>query len=829
MFVRFLQNSPIWTKAFAASVLLLVCLGALGVTAYLTLDKSARGLTLLRDTNLPKQNTVSKLTHDVIATHVQLFRYVTWASNSVSPTLLQGLSRAIVVDLTELKRRFESLTSQQDLTLDERQKWIELSIKWEKYDRAVRDTLDVASTDAPMGTMMLGATDDDFQQVSTALQNLSALVTLRTRSVTGALADEAESRKWLISIGGLTGGLISILVTLFVARSIVAPIRLVTRAMSQISIGNTDLNLDSSGRKDEIGQMIKAVLAYRDNLQQQKDELHTQNMRFDTALNNMSQGLAMFDAQRRLVVCNARYLAIYDWSDQFALPGVTLPELLEDRVRAGLLPNDSLDAMLTAAMASNADGTQDAYYAQLIDGRCIAVAAQPMLDGGIVTTHEDVTERRRAEAQIIHMAHHDGLTGLANRVLLRQTLESALIREIQFAVLCLDLDHFKEVNDTMGHPAGDGLLKIVANRLSNCVREIDTVARLGGDEFAIIALLLGPDANALAARLIEELSRPYDLNGHRIVIGVSIGIALAPKDGSDADALFKRADLALYRAKAEGRNTYLSFELGMDAYAIERHELAHDLRQALASGELEVHYQPIYNINTRRKVGMEALVRWRHPIHGLISPDRFIPVAEETGLINPLGDFVLRQACADAVKWPSYAKVAINLSAVQFHNRDLAFIVSGVLASSGLPSRQLELEITESVLLKNSEQHINTLHQLRALGVSIALDDFGTGYSSLSYLRLFPFDKIKIDKSFVNDMERQDTSAAIVCAVTNLGRSLEIVTTAEGVETEEQLELLRAAGCTQAQGYLFGRPIPVTDVVFDNEMETGRIKTTAVF
>jgi diguanylate cyclase (GGDEF)-like protein len=821
VFARLLQNSPIWAKAFAASVVLFVCLGALGATTYLTLDKSARGLTTLRDTNLPRQNAVSELTHDVIATHVKLFRHVTWGSNSVNPALLQVLSQEIRTDLATLKHRVGSLVSQPNLELRERQNWIALQIKWEKYDRAARDTLDVAATDAPMATMMLGGTDDDFQQLATELQNLSARVTERTRSVAGTLADEAESRKRLIAFGGLAGGLISILVTLLVASSIVRPIRSVTRAMSQISLGNTDLDLDRRDRRDEIGQMIDAVVSYRDNLQQQKDELHTQNMRFDTALNNMSQGLAMFDAEQRLVVCNDEYIAIYQWAGGFVQPGMTLQDILEDRVRSGLMSNESLDGIRETAAAGTGDGKKGAFYCQLNDGRCIAVVARPMLDGGTVITHEDVTERRRAETQIAYMAHHDALTGLANRILLRERIQSALsgCRDRQLAVFCLDLDRFKAVNDTLGHPVGDAVLRIAADRLKTCVREADTVARLGGDEFAIVASLAPQDAGALAARVVEEISQPYHLEGQRIVIGISIGIALAPRDGSDPDVLLKNADLALYRAKNQGRNTYRFFELEKDLFLTERYILEQDLRRAIGAREFEVHYQPICNIATGRKISMEALVRWRHPVHGLIPPDRFIPLAEETGLINPLGNLVLRQACADAVNWPSYTKVAVNLSPMQFQSPDLVSQVATVLADSGLPAKRLELEITETVLLQRSNDNIRTLQELNALGVSIALDDFGTGYSSLSYLRLFRFDMIKIDRSFVSEMAQIEASAAIVCAVANLGRSLDITTVAEGVETEEQLDLLRAAGCTQAQGFLLGRPIPAADLRFDAEMD----------
>ncbi len=827
---RLLQNSPIWAKAFAASVVLFVCLGALGATTYLTLGKSARGLTTLRDANLPRQNAVSELTHDAIATHVKLFRHVTWGSNSVNPALLQALSKEIRADLDALERRVNALVAQHDLGLRERQKWIALQIKWERYRRTARDTLDVAATDAPMATMMLGGTDDDFQQFASELQNLSEWVTERTRAVTGALADEAESGKKMIAVGGLAGGLVSILVTLLVANSIVRPIRSVTRAMSQISRGNTDLDLDRRDRKDEIGQMIDAVVSYRDNLQQQKDELHTQNMRFDTALNNMSQGLAMFDARQRLVVCNDEYIAIYGWAEGFVQPGMTLRQILEDRVRSGLMSNESLDGISEIAAADMGDGKKGAFYCPLNDGRCIAVVAQRMLDGGTVTTHEDVTERRRAETQIAYMAHHDALTGLANRLLLRERIQAAVsgCGEQPLAVFCLDLDRFKAVNDTLGHPVGDAVLRMAAIRLNACVRETDTVARLGGDEFAIVASLAQPEVSALAARVVDEISQPYHLDGQRIEIGISIGIALASRDGGNPDELLKQADLALYRAKAEGRNTYRFFEVEKDLRLTERYTLEQDLRRAISTGEFEVHYQPICNIETGRTISMEALVRWRHPERGLIPPDQFIPLAEETGLIISLGELVLRQACADAVRWPPHTKVAVNLSPLQFQSPDLVGQVAAILADSGLPAKRLEFEITETVLLQRSHDNIRTLRELSALGISIALDDFGTGYSSLSYLRLFRFDMIKIDRSFVGEMLQMQASAAIVCAVANLGRSLDIVTVAEGVETEEQLALLRAAGCTQAQGYFLGRPIPAADLRFDVEMDSSARKSAGV-
>ena len=430
----------------------------------------------------------------------------------------------------------------------------------------------------------------------------------------------------------------------------------------------------------------------------------------------------------------------------------------------------------------------------------------------------DVTERRRAEARISHMAHHDALTDLPNRLLFRERLDEALIRvrrhDESLAILCLDLDHFKDVNDTLGHPIGDKLLRQVSSRLRDCLRESDVVARLGGDEFAIIqtGIRTPEDASDFAIRLVDLVGEPYDIDGHHVIIGASVGIAVAPNDGDNPDRLLKNADMALYRAKGDGRGTFRFFEPEMDARVQARRALELDLRKALVAGEFEIYYQPLVNLREDAVTGFEALLRWKHPVRGMVSPADFIPLAEEIGLIVPLGEWVLRQACSQAATWPDHVKVAVNLSPVQFKSRNLLPAVMLALASSGLSAARLELEITESVLLSESEANLATLHQLRALGVRISMDDFGTGYSSLSYLRTFPFDKIKIDQSFVRELAANGDCMAIVRAVAGLGSSLGIPTTAEGVETNEQLEWLRSEGCTEVQGYLFSPPRPAEEI-----------------
>ena len=388
------------------------------------------------------------------------------------------------------------------------------------------------------------------------------------------------------------------------------------------------------------------------------------------------------------------------------------------------------------------------------------------------------------------------------------TALSRVARGESVAVLCLDLDHFKSVNDTLGHPIGDSLLQAVAARIRACVRPTDTVARLGGDEFAIVQVSAAQPtgATALAARLIEQIGEPFEIEGHQVVIGASVGIAVAPDDGSDPDCLLKNADMALYRAKEDGRGTYRFFEPAMDAKMQARRALELDLRKALVLGEFELFYQPLVRLDTDRVSGFEALLRWRHPQRGLVPPGEFIPLAEEIGLIGPIGAWVLKQACAEATRWPDHLKVAVNLSPVQFKNGTVVLDVVSALSASGLDPRQLELEITEAVLLQDTETTVATLTELRNLGVRISMDDFGTGYSSLGYLQKFPFDKIKIDRSFIRDLADRPDAIAIIRAVTGLGSSLGMSTTAEGVETEAQLRQLREEGCTEVQGYLFSEP-----------------------
>jgi diguanylate cyclase (GGDEF)-like protein len=550
---------------------------------------------------------------------------------------------------------------------------------------------------------------------------------------------------------------------------------------------------------------------------EQEETLRVRNFQFDTAINNMSQGLCFFDSDHRLIVCNDRFVEMYDIAPERVSPGMSLIEIVDLRFEAGSFPAMTRDEYLhwrtNVAVSNEAKDS----IVELMNGRTFKIRHRPMAGGGWVATHEDITEQRQSEVKIEYMAHHDALTDLANRVLLNDRLEHALSRvqhSEMVAVHHLDLDQFKAVNDTFGHPCGDKLLRTVAERLRALVGEADTIARMGGDEFVIVqATIADPaDATSLAQGVIDALSEPYDIDGQQAVIGVSIGISVGPGDGSNPDKLLRNADLALYRAKSDGRGTFRFFEPVMDLQMQTRRVLEQDLRKALPSGEFELYYQPVVNLASKEISGFEALIRWNHPSKGMISPADFIPLAEEIGFIVPMGEWVIRQACATAAQWPDNLHVAVNISAIQFRSPGLMQVIVSALAASGLAPTRLEIEITESVLLHNKEATLAVLHQLRALGIRIAMDDFGTGYSSLTYLQSFPFDKIKIDRSFVKNITENSSSLNIVRAVAALANGMGMTATAEGVETAEQLHSIASEGCTEMQGFLFSRPLPVAEI-----------------
>jgi len=560
--------------------------------------------------------------------------------------------------------------------------------------------------------------------------------------------------------------------------------------------------------------IMVGLLLLRHRLTEQR--LAAERRQLAIAVNNIPQGLVLYDASARIIICNQPYIEMFGLSPEVVKPGCTMHRLIGHRKETGSFDGD-VDAFCNAIIHKVSLGKATRQLTEAPGGRAIEIINRPLKFGGWVATIEDITERTRADEKIAHLAHYDALTDLPNRVLFRERLEQAMkaVRPgEQLAVLYIDIDEFKSVNDALGHPIGDELLVGVAERLRGCLKASDVAARLGGDEFAVIqtAIKSPSETTELVDKIHSAIRQPFECAGNLITSDASIGIALASDDGLDLDQLLRNADLALYGAKGDGRRTYRFFEAGMDARAKARRSLELELRQAINDGSLEAWYQPVVNLETNRVSCCEALLRWRHPERGMISPAEFIPIAEETGLINQLGHWVLNAACAEAAHWPDEVRVAVNVSPVQFRSQTLALNVAAALAASGLSAGRLELEITEAILIRDDEAALEVLHQLRKLGVRIALDDFGTGYSSLSYLQRFPFDKIKIDRSFIRDLADGGASSAIVQAVMSIAAASDMTTTAEGVETEQQRNLLHILGCTEMQGFLFSPAIPAAEI-----------------
>ncbi len=693
---------------------------------------------------------------------------------------------------------------------------------WDDYETAFRAALQRIDIGEPAAAQV----DFDkyaLQAAHDADEKLEQSIEFAKQHLVSASAsadDAFRFASWL-TIGAIFAGVIlSLGVIAWTSRNVTSPILRVSEAMHRLAVGDHSAAMEDPHRhNDEIGVLIDAVSGYRTSLirsNQLAADVAAERGRLHSAVSNMPIGLCMFDADQRLIICNAAYADIYHLPPALTRAGTALRDILRHRM-IGKVAGSGLDRYIGDLASGILSGKPSRDVIELDDGRTLSIINHPMPGGGGLGIHEDITDLRRAEAQIRHMARHDALTDLPNRVLFKESLEEALKRirrDEKIAVLSLDLDHFKSVNDTLGHPIGDLLLKAVADRLRKSLRENDAVARFGGDEFSVaqVGVEQPHAATILAQRLLDELGAPYDVGGHQTVVGVSIGIAVAPADGTDPEQLLKNADMALYRAKFDGRGVYRFFEPEMDARMQARRNLELDLRRALIQQEFELYYQPIVELKTNAITAFEALLRWHHPQRGILLPSEFVPLAEEIGLIIPLGEWVLRQACRDAAKWRNDIGVAVNLSAVQFKSKKVLEAVLSALAISHLAPRRLELEITESVLIGDHEATLATLHQLRALGVKIAMDDFGTGYSSLSYLRSFPFDKIKIDSSFIRKVNDENSSLAIVRAITGLSTSLGMGTTAEGVETEEQLARVRAEGCGEVQGFLISRPCPVKDV-----------------
>lgn len=610
-----------------------------------------------------------------------------------------------------------------------------------------------------------------------------------------------------------------------------------TSAMLRIAHNDTSAKVPIANGDDEVGDMVRALQVFKANaisLLEKQGQIEKLNFRFKIALNNMSRGLSMFDAQERLVVSNQLLHDMYNTPAELSQPGARFRDILDHRGKMGEL--------LSSGGPSGMDQWHELYARKvgerrtfsvtyrLYDGRTIQITYKPLSDGGCVAIHEDVTEKRRADEKIQKLALQDTLTGVANRLHFRQKLAELLAENdgrACFAVHMIDLDHFKEVNDTLGHPSGDQLLKMVAARLVKTARTRDVVARIGGDEFAIIQhdVCDEPQADAMARRVLSILCEDYAVSGNRVRIGASIGATLAFGENLCADEILKRVDIALYRAKALGREQVVHFKPELEETLKSRRMLEDALRDAVRLNQLRLHFQPIYDLKSGRIASCEALMRWRHPTCGMVSPGTFIPLAEETGLISEIGQWALFEACKTAKSWPHQTRVSVNLSAVQFECGNVAQIVRQALDQTGLPPQRLILEVTESLLLRDDPSTHDVLAELQGLGVSISLDDFGTGYSSLSYLRSFPFDSLKIDRSFINDLDADDAqgtgprsprvsqAAAILKAVTGLARELNMTTVAEGVETEAQLARVFDLGCAEVQGFLLSRPVPDTELI----------------
>ena len=639
------------------------------------------------------------------------------------------------------------------------------------------------------------------------------------------------SRVALHVLAGMVGLLVVGLLGLLAVHRMLSRLRQLTRVMLRLARGETSHDVPFRDVGGEIGRMAQALdvfLATARRLAAREADLRLVNGRLDAALNNMFQGVCMYDADNRLAVCNARGREIVGLAADARVQGLTCFEFVDLAVTQGNLSRENADGIKERLRTNLARRVPVNFVQELADGRSLSQWITPMPDGGWVSTFEDITERRDAEVRLRHMAHHDALTGLANRVLFRTELQkvaAAAGHGAAAAILGIDLDHFKEVNDTLGHPVGDALLLAVTARLHGAVRETDLVARLGGDEFAIIQRdAVQPDAaTRLAERVVAVLAEPFDLGGHRVTVGGSVGIAQAPTDGTDPDELMRKADQALYQAKDDGRGTYRLFEPGMRVRVPSDGGIEAALRGALAHGEFELHYQEQTDLAAREIIGFEALLRWHAPGRGLVPPAEFIPAAEASGAVVPIGEWVLRQACADAAGWPDHLSVAVNLSAVQFRADGLVQAVKAALDKSGLVPHRLELEITESAMMVQSAKVLQTLHGLRALGVRIAMDDFGTGYSSLSYLQRFPFDKIKIDRSFVSGLGVRKAAKRSSAPWSAWAAALVLKPSPKGSRPRPSTSLVRAEGCRQGQGYLFSRPLPAADLPALLRQATGRV------
>jgi diguanylate cyclase (GGDEF)-like protein len=644
-----------------------------------------------------------------------------------------------------------------------------------------------------------------------ALDNLAGIVAaygLQYRMQAEAAVAAASTTMLGLAFGA---ALIALLLAVGFAHSISKPISEAMTIIERAAAGNFTDQIASS-RRDEIGRLLRSLAVMQSSLKTRTDEDYTMMEKLDDALNNMTQGLCMFGPDERLVLWNERYVKMYRIATDRLYVGCSLDEMLDARNAAGTAYRDlgQYNAKLHQAIATR---TPDSLTAELVDGRFVNVAHRPNQNGGWVSTHEDITERRQGEARITHLAFHDPLTGLPNRAAFRdhiaRTFDRASTDGESFAVVGIDLDRFKEINDVYGHSAGDRFLAEIGRRLELACQGC-FLARFGGDEFFIVSSIGAQPATAeaLCGRLSMVLETPVRIDEYEIPGSFTIGASVYPQDGADVDTLVANAEAALYRAKAEQRGTIRFFEPAMDRQIREKRALQQDIAQALEKNEMELYFQP-QAFTGGAVFGFEVLLRWHHPVRGMVPPSVFIPLAEEIGVIRAIDEWVLREACREAASWPTPLSIAVNLSPIDFRRSDIPATILAVLLETGLNPQRLEVEITEGVLIDDFERTIAVLRRIKNLGVRIAMDDFGSGYSSLSYLQSFPFDKIKIDQTFIAKIGNSSPAAAIIHAILGLGRALELPVLAEGVETEAQLAFLAKEGCNEVQGYLIGRPSPI--------------------
>lgn len=811
--IRRFRDLSLRLKAGVIALILVAALTAISLQSFRAIARANAGLQTLSGDLIAKRAKTRALTVEAADIHTDLFRLVAWTSNGVNAAKVAELTRQLLAEANAFPDKLDDLKEQAS---DGAVSGIvsQIARDWRRYQSAIGDIIQIAPTDPALGTMMLGSADDDHQSAADGINRLLAFYSDRADAETARiLASGVVASRALMATAALAAVAFSLALLLLI-QSVVLPVRRITDVMDAHRGGEALIGPRIEDRKDEIGRMLAALQRFSTQIRSQEQALSREREFLAAALRHMSHGLIMVDEAGAVIVCNEAFCSIYGLRRDDVPLGMHIDHLVAAKVERGVWSAAEASDYLRRTREQFEAAGRSEVLVDLIDGRSIKICRRAMPTGGWVSTHEDVTERRDAEARILHLARHDALTGASNRLGLREWIEARnAVAPEPLGVLCLDLDRFKIVNDSFGHAVGDDLLMMVARRLAACVRDSDIVARLGGDEFAIVIGDPGSRQRLeeVARRLVVEIGAPYHIRGIPLSVGVSIGVAWSCEGRPDFNRLLQQADMALYQAKEGGSNGVCFFEPAIDAAAERRRRLELALRAALAGAEFELLYQPIVDAKDGAIVSFEALIRWTHRGEEL-SPAEFIPLAEQLSLIGPIGAWALAQACRTAADWPEPISVSVNVSALQFRQGELFKAVTSALAASGLPARRLQLEVTESVLISDPDYVIASLDDLRRLGVKVAMDDFGTGYSSLSYLHRFHFDKVKIDRSFVQEVDTNPDAAVIAHLITSLGPVLGAVMCAEGVETRSQAEKLTELGCSELQGFLFARPLRADEI-----------------